>query len=191
MTTATGDTLNYTYDALKRLNNVTTKNASGTALFSTSYAFRNLSTTSGITQTTTQVQYRNVRIGTNGTILEGKKYSYDDVGNITKISQSTSPYNPLVAYEYDSQNQLTKETYYDGEGSETDNITKTITYTYDTAGNILSETKTVGTTTTTKSYTYSTGNWKDLLTEIVGRSSPFRGGAAVSFSVILPRCFFL
>ena len=166
MTTATGDTLNYTYDALKRLNKVTTKNASGTALFSTSYAFRNLSTTSGITQTTTQVHYRNVRIGTSGTILEGKKYSYDDVGNITKISQSTSPYNPLVAYEYDSQNQLTKETYYDGAGSATGNITKTIAYTYDTAGNILSETKTVGTTTTTKNYTYSTGNWKDLLKSV-------------------------
>ena len=176
MTTATGDTLNYTYDALKRLNNVTTKNASGTALFSTSYAFRNLSTTSGITQTTTQVQYRNVCIGTNGTILEGKKYSYDDVGNITKISQSTSPYNPLVAYEYDSQNQLTKETYYDGAGSETDNITKTITYTYDTAGNILSETKTVGTTTTTKNYTYGNTQWRDLLTKVGNTTISYDGG---------------
>ena len=112
------------------------------------------------------MQYCNVRIGTSGTILEGKKYSYDDVGNITKISQSTSPYNPLVAYEYDSRNQLTKETYYDGAGSATGNITKTIAYTYDTAGNILSETKTVGTTTTTKNYTYSTGNWKDLLKSV-------------------------
>ena len=176
MTTATGDTLNYTYDALKRLNNVTTKNASGTALFSTSYAFKNLSTTNGITQTTTQVQYRNVRIGTNGTILEGKKYSYDDVGNITKISQSTSPYNPLVAYEYDSQNQLTKETYYDGAGSATGNITKTIAYTYDTAGNILSETKTVGTTTTTKNYTYGNTQWRDLLTKVGNTTISYDGG---------------
>ena len=75
-----------------------------------------------------------------------------------------------------------KETYYDGAGSATGNITKTVAYTYNTAGNILSETKTVGSTTTTKNYTYSTGDWKDLLTEIVGRSSSFRGGTADSTS---------
>ena len=181
MTTATGDTLNYTYDALKRLNKVTTKNAFGTALFSTSYAFKNLSTTSGITQTTTQVQYRNVRIGTNGTILEGKKYSYDDVGNITKISQSTSPYNPLVAYEYDSQNQLISEIYYDGEGSADTNITQAYYYTYDTAGNLLTvEEGTVNsggtiTKTTIQTYTYGTGDWKDLLTAVNGNTIIYEG----------------
>ena len=88
-------------------------------------------------------------------------------------------------------NQLTKETYYDGAGSATGNITKTVAYTYNTAGNILSETKTVGSTTTTKNYTYSTGDWKDLLTEIVGRSSSVRGGTADSFSAVPPRCIFL
>ena len=181
MTTATGDTLNYTYDALKRLNKVTTKNASGTALFSTSYAFKNLSTTDGITQTTTQVQYRNVRIGTNGTILEGKKYSYDDVGNITKISQSTSPYNPLVVYEYDSQNQLISEVYYNGSGSANTNITQAYYYTYDTAGNLLTvEEGTVNsdgtiTKTTVQTYTYGTGDWKDLLTAVNGNTIIYEG----------------
>ena len=58
-------------------------------------------------------------------------------------------------------------------GSTAAHITHTYTYTYDTAGNIQSETKTVGSTTTTKSYTYSAGDWKDLLIEV--------GGTAISY----------
>ena len=45
-------------------------------------------------------------------------------------------------------------------------ITDTYTYTYDTAGNILSETKTSGGTTTSKTYTYGNSNWRDLLTQV-------------------------
>lgn len=115
------------------------------------------------------MQYRNVR-SANGTLLEGKKYTYDAIGNITRISQSTSPFHALVDYEYDAQNQLTKETYYDGNGTAEGNITRTISYTYDTAGNILSETKTVGSKTTTKTFSYTDSNWKDLLTAVNGLS---------------------
>ena len=86
------------------------------------------------------------------------------------------PYLVALSSQNYSQNQLTKETYYDGAGNTTDNITKTITYTYDTAGNILSETKTVGTTTTTKNYTYSEGNWKDLLTQVGNTTISYDGG---------------
>ena len=86
------------------------------------------------------------------------------------------PYLVALSSQNYSQNQLTKETYYDGAGNTTANITKTITYTYDTAGNILSETKTVGTTTTTKNYTYSEGNWKDLLTQVGNTTISYDGG---------------
>jgi len=66
----------------------------------------------------------------------------------------------LVKYTYDSQNQLTKEEHYNGNGTATSNITKTYEYAYDTAGNILTE-KVDG--VLTKNYTYSTGQWTDKL----------------------------
>ena len=58
--------------------------------------------------------------------------------------------------------------YSDSEGTD-GTITTTATvfvYTYDTAGNISSETKTTGGTATTKAYTYGDGLWKDLLTKV-------------------------
>ena len=164
MTTATGAVIDYQYDTLRRLTRSEVA-LNGLAIYTTAYAFRDLDAS----RTTTQVQYRNVR-SANGEVLEGKKYTYDALGNITRISQSTKPFYTLVAYEYDAQNQLTKETYYDGEGTAAGNITRTISYTYDTAGNILSETKTVGSKTTTKTFSYTDSNWKDLLTAVNGLS---------------------
>ena len=160
MTTATGAVIDYQYDTLRRLTRSKVA-LNGSTVYTTAYAFRDLDAS----RTTTQVQYRNVR-SANGTLLEGKKYTYDALGNITRISQSTKPFYTLVAYEYDAQNQLTKETYYDGEGTAEGNITRTISYTYDTAGNILSETKTVNDKTTTKTFSYTDSNWKDLLTAV-------------------------
>ena len=164
MTTATGAMIDYQYDTLRRLTRSKVA-LNGSTVYTTAYAFRDLDAS----RTTTQVQYRNVR-SANGTLLEGKKYTYDALGNITRISQSTSPFHALVDYEYDAQNQLTKETYYDGNGTAEGNITRTISYTYDTAGNILSETKTVGSKTTTKTFSYTDSNWKDLLTAVNGLS---------------------
>ena len=86
------------------------------------------------------------------------------------------PYLVALSSQNYSQNQLTKETYYDGAGSATGNITKTIAYTYDTAGNILSETKTVGTTTTTQNYTYGNTQWRDLLTKVGNTTISYDGG---------------
>ena len=103
-------------------------------------------------------------------MLEGKKYTYDAIGNITRTSQSTGHFYPLVAYEYDAQNQLTKETYYDGNGTAAGNISRTISYTYDTAGNILSETRTEDGETTTKTYGYGDSEWADLLTGVDGQA---------------------
>ena len=119
------------------------------------YAYR---TVSG-NRSSAQVEFRNVR-DSAGTLLEGKKYVYDALGNIIEIRQSTSPFYPLVKYTYDSQNQLTSEVYYDGSGDTPGNITATYTYTYDTAGNLLTEEKG---STTTKSYTYSDSVWNITL----------------------------
>ena len=167
MTVGTGDTLSYTYDPLHRLSKVTVKSGN-TSLFSTAYAYASLSGT----QTTPQVAFRNVRLESNNTILEGKKYVYDELGNITEIRQSTSPYNVLVAYEYDSQNQLTKETYYDGNGIGTGHITDYYHYTYDTAGNLLTAGKNG---TIVQTYSYGNTNWHDLLTAVNGKPIAYEG----------------
>ena len=164
MTTATGAVIDYQYDTLRRLTRSKVA-LNGSTVYTTAYAFRDLDAS----RTTTQVQYRNVR-SANGTMLEGKKYTYDALGNITRISQSTGHFYPLVAYEYDAQNQLTKETYYNGNGTAAGNITRTISYTYDTAGNILSETRTEDGETTTKTYGYGDSEWADLLTEVDGQA---------------------
>ena len=158
MIAATGNTLSYAYDTLKRLQKVSVKSGSGT-LFSTAYSYQNISDT----QTTPRVRFRNVRVGDSGTLLEGKKYEYDALGNITRISQSVSPYYPLVEYSYDSQNQLIKETYYDGSGTGTAHVTDYYDYTYDTAGNLLTAAKNG---TVTQTYTYGNSDWKDLLTAV-------------------------
>ena len=131
MTTATGAVIDYQYDTLRRLTRSEVA-LNGSPIYTTAYAFRDLDAS----RTTTQVKYRNVR-NANGEVLEGKKYTYDALGNITRISQSTKPFYTLVAYEYDAQNQLTKETYYDGKGTATKNIKLAYYYDYDTAGNIL------------------------------------------------------
>ena len=170
MTTATGAVIDYQYDTLRRLTRSEVA-LNGSAIYTTAYAFRDLDAS----RTTTQVQYRNVR-NANGEVLEGKKYTYDALGNITRISQSTKPFYTLVAYEYDAQNQLTKETYYNGNGTAAGNITRTISYTYDTAGNILSVTETAGDKTTTKAYTYGDSEWLDLLTAINGSAIQYDAG---------------
>ena len=169
---STGELASYRfeYDSFGRLTRSEVA-LNSSAIYTTAYAFRDLDAS----RTTTQVQYRNVR-SANGKMLEGKKYTYDALGNITRISQSTKPFYTLVAYEYDAQNQLTKETYYNGNGTAAGNITRTISYTYDTAGNILSVTETAGDKTTTKAYTYGDSEWLDLLTAINGSAIRYDAG---------------
>ena len=175
MTTGTGNVLSYAYDTLKRLQKVSVKSGSGT-LFSTAYSYQNISDT----QTTPRVRFRNVRVGDSGTLLEGKRYEYDALGNITRISQSVSPYYPLVEYSYDSQNQLIKETYYDGSGTGTAHVTDCYDYTYDTAGNLLTAAKNG---TVTQTYTYGDSDWKDLLTSVNGASISYdSSGNPTSYS---------
>ena len=164
MTAATGDSLSFGYDALKRLNRVTVKNGSSVIL-NTAYAYRDVSWNRG----SAQVEFRNVRLGSDsGMLLEGKKYSYDKAGNLVMISESTGKYNKLVEYAYDSQNQLTSEAYYKSGEAE---AYITYNYTYDTAGNLLTVSQKKGNTTTLlQTYTYGDAQWHDLLTAVNGQA---------------------
>ena len=164
MTAATGDSLGFGYDALKRLNRVTVKNGSSVIL-NTAYAYRDVSWNRG----SAQVEFRNVRLGSDsGMLLEGKKYVYDDVGNLKEIRESTGDFSKLVEYAYDSQNQLTSEAYYkSGEAK----AYLTYYYTYDTAGNLLTVSQKEGDTTTLlQTYTYGDAQWHDLLTAVNGQA---------------------
>ena len=164
MTAATGDSLEFGYDALKRLNRVTVKNGSSVIL-NTAYAYRDVSWNRG----SAQVEFRNVRLGSDsGMLLEGKKYVYDDVGNLKEIRESTGDFNKLVEYAYDSQNQLTSEAYYKSGEAE---AYITYNYTYDTAGNLLTVSQKKGNTTTLlQTYTYGDAQWHDLLTAVNGQA---------------------
>ena len=160
MTAATGDSLEFGYDALKRLNRVTVKNGSSVIL-NTAYAYRDVSWNRG----SAQVEFRNVRLGSDsGMLLEGKKYVYDDVGNLKEIRESTGKYNKLVEYAYDSQNQLVKESYYNPGNEKPYDV---YDYSYDTAGNLLRVTKNG---TVIQTYTYGDAQWHDLLTAVNGQA---------------------
>ncbi|MFQ9482645.1 MAG: RHS repeat-associated core domain-containing protein [Oscillospiraceae bacterium] len=160
MTAATGDSLSFGYDALKRLNRVTVKNGSSVIL-NTAYAYRDVSWNRG----SAQVEFRNVRLGSDsGMLLEGKKYSYDKAGNLVMISESTGDFNKLVEYAYDDQNQLVKESYYTPGNEKPYDV---YDYSYDTAGNLLSVTKNG---TVIQTYTYGDAQWHDLLTAVNGQA---------------------
>ena len=164
MTAATGDSLSFGYDTLKRLNRVTAKSGSS-IIMNTAYAYRDVSWNRG----SAQVEFRNVRLGSDsGILLEGKKYSYDKAGNLVMISESTGDFNKLVEYTYDSQNQLTSEAYYKSGEAE---AYITYNYTYDTAGNLLTVSQKKGNTTKLlQTYTYSDAQWHDLLTAVNGQA---------------------
>lgn len=146
--------LRYSYDALQRPSSVElSSGGSGGSLITTEYAYLPGSaaerTTPLITSLNTSVK------GHPAVTLE---YSYDALGNITKISGRTLSGSDTASYRYDAQSQLTGETLSD----------RSYVYTYDTAGNILSKKETRGGTTTTHTYTYGNSQWKDLLTKYDG-----------------------
>ena len=139
------------------------KNGSSVIL-NTAYAYRDVSWNRG----SAQVEFRNVRLGSDsGMLLEGKKYVYDDVGNLKEIRESTGDFNKLVEYAYDSQNQLVKESYYNPGNEKPYDV---YDYSYDTAGNLLRVTKNG---TVIQTYTYGDAQWHDLLTAVNGQAIPY------------------
>ncbi|MBQ7601755.1 MAG: RHS repeat-associated core domain-containing protein, partial [Lachnospiraceae bacterium] len=94
-------------------------------------------------------------------------YTYDSLGNIETISEGGIQ---RQKYYYDDLNQLVREDNLD--------LNKTIVYSYDLGGNIISTTEYAyqtgstisGTPTITNTYSYTDSNWKDKLTSYNGNS---------------------
>ena len=114
---------------------------------------------------TSMVSLYSVRKATNTSdFLYYAGYEYDNVGNITKITEKNpdGSTNSYVQYEYDNQSQLTKAI---------SSVDGTWTYTYDTFGNLRS------TAHGSETHTYSYGNsaWPDLLTAYDGENIAYEG----------------
>ena len=169
LNTAVGTKIGYNYDALKRLRSRAIYQGS-TPLFENRYAY---ATQSG-NQSTALVEFFNYRLASddgNGDIIVGYQYEYDNGGNITDIkAEVDGALIPLEHYEYDEkQGQLKTAIRYEN-GEEVDRWT----YSYDTAGNILSEDH-EGTVSELHEYAYEDGRWGDLLTSVDGIDLEYDG----------------
>ena len=125
-------------------------------------------------QSTALVEFFNYRLASddgNGDIIVGYQYEYDKGGNITDIkAEVDGALIPLEHYEYDEkQGQLKTAIRYEN-GEEVDRWT----YSYDTAGNILSEDH-EGTVSELHEYAYEDGRWGDLLTSVDGIDLEYDG----------------
>ena len=162
LNTAVGTKIGYNYDALKRLRSRAIYQGS-TPLFENRYAY---ATQSG-NQSTALVEFFNYRLASDdgsGDIIVGYQYEYDNGGNITDIkAEVDGALIPLEHYEYDEkQGQLKTAIRYEN-GVEADRWT----YSYDTAGNILSEDH-EGSVSELHEYAYEDERWGDLLTSVDG-----------------------
>ena len=162
LNTAVGTRIGYNYDALKRLRSRAIYQGS-TPLFENRYAY---ATQSG-NQSMALVEFFNYRLASddgNGDIIVGYQYEYDNGGNITDIkAEVDGALIPLEHYEYEEkQGQLKTAIRYEN-GVEADRWT----YSYDTAGNILSEDH-EGSNSELHEYAYEDGRWGDLLTSVDG-----------------------
>ena len=162
LNTAVGTKIGYNYDALKRLRSRAVYQGS-TPLFENRYAYAMQSGN----QSTALVEFFNYRLASddgNGDIIVGYQYEYDNGGNITDIkAEVDGALIPLEHYEYEEkQGQLKTAIRYEN-GEEVDRWT----YSYDTAGNILSEDH-EGSNSELHEYAYEDGRWGDLLTSVDG-----------------------
>ena len=162
-TTAEGTrSINYTYDDEER---VVTKSMTTTTPYVNSYTYND----DGLIATDTVT-------AKNGTFVYN--YTYDDNGNITEITKNGTVQQRYI---YDETDQLVREDNRD--------INKTVVYTYDGYGNILTKseyaftTGDLGAVTDTISYTYDSV-WKDKLTSYdeqsitydeIGNPTSYRG----------------
>ena len=169
LNTAVGTKIGYNYDALKRLRSRAIYQGS-TPLFENRYAY---DTQSG-NQSTALVEFFNYRLASddgNGDIIVGYQYEYDNGGNITDIkAEVDGALIPLEHYEYEEkQGQLETAIRYEN-GEEVDRWT----YSYDTAGNILSEDH-EGSASELHEYAYEDERWGDLLTSVDGVDLEYDG----------------
>ena len=169
LNTAVGTKIGYNYDALKRLRSRAIYQGS-TPLFENRYAYAMQSGN----QSTALVEFFNYRLASddgNGDIIVGYQYEYDNGGNITDIkAEVDGALIPLEHYEYDEKQGQLKEAIRYENGVEADRWT----YSYDTAGNILSEDH-EGSNSELHEYAYEDGRWGDLLTSVDGIDLEYDG----------------
>ena len=152
----TGRTATFAYDNLQRL---TKENLNG--IYNRSYQLKDLSTNRASTQIS-RLEY--TADGGQGLSWTYYDYTYDSAGRIATYAPSVAA-KYAEQYTYDELEQLTKVT--------KDNKT-VASYTYDTAGNILTAQNATGTHT----YTYGNADWRDLLTAYDGHAFTYEQGAA-------------
>lgn len=105
------------------------------------------------------------RVNGVNTVLAGYDYTYDDNGNITKVTDTDGK---ATAYAYDQLNQLVR--------ADDQKAGVSTTYRYDVGGNIAEKktyaytTGTLGAETGSVSYAYGDSGWKDLLTNYNGQA---------------------
>ena len=151
----TGRTITFTYDKLQRL---TKENLNG--IYNRSYQLKDLSTNRASTQIS-RLEY--TADGGQGLSWTYYDYTYDSAGRIATYAPSVAA-KYAEQYTYDELEQLTKVT--------KDNKT-VASYTYDTAGNILTAQNATG----THSYTYGNADWRDLLTAYDGHAFTYEQSA--------------
>ena len=160
-----GAALSYTYDDLDRLSN-RTMNLTAGALTKLQVLLTYLPGTNG--STTGLVSRYDNRYTDNGTLYtQYLDYTYDANGNIATIKEGSAG-TLKATYTYDGLNRLIRE----------DNAWWSCVYNYDAGGNLTVVTyhdyaaypAALGPATTTSTYTYGNGNWKDQLTSFSGKA---------------------
>lgn len=149
MVSPAGQTLTFTYDALRRLQKL-----DAGSLYTKTFDYKDLANN----RTTTQVSSL-IYSGLPNNPTFG--YTYDALGNIVGYNENGTAYT----YTYDKLGQLTR-----AEGNGT-----TYEYTYDLSGNILSVDVITAEGTTTHTYNYGNAEWSDLLTAYDGQSITYDG----------------
>ena len=155
MEMGSGESVNYAYDSLLRLESVTLEDV---------YEHRRNYMDGDLSgQQTSQIQYFNYYDPDGTTLKYGYRYLYDNGGKIQEVyyRENNEPLALENTFEYDKLGQLTSAT--GAFGNET--------YTYDTAGNLL--TRTSG--ATSAQYTYDNPSWGDLLTAYQGQRIAYEG----------------
>ena len=155
MELGTGRSLTFGYDNLLRLQSET--------LEGIYQRRRNYGETTTANKETNRPNYFIYYKPDGTTVKLGYRYLYDAAGNIKQVYSRVGT-NALAlesSYEYDKFGQLIKAD--TGNGLET--------YTYDTAGNMLSRTV----ASTVKSFGYENSRWGDLLTSYRGQKLAYEG----------------